>query len=196
MLWEDQHGRKWEVEIDPAGMSWTAPPFLKSDRPIPGAQHYLEHVKNEYGEPTMGKLYVNYPKWRRDLQQRLGEWEDSLRETAKKMFPNSFGEVLRDPPRDLLVEVGPGPLPVEFVEAMEAGNSWALGRRKADGTFHPRPKWVTESMLDRATALRRTTGYRLGTGRPAEFDAAKYLDDEEVADPEAVGGKTVKMGKR
>lgn len=195
MLWKDQHGRTWEMEVDPRTMSWTAPPILKDCRPpIPGAQHYLEHVVNEYKEPVMGQCYVNYPRWRKDILQRLLEWEDGLREVAKKMYPNSFGDALRDPPRDLLVEVGPGPIPVEFIEAMEAGNSWALGKTQPNGQPFPRPRWVTESMLDRASALRRTTGFR-DVSRPTTFDATKYFDDEEDADPLAVGGKTIPMAK-
>lgn len=98
-----------------------------------------------------------------------------------------MGEALRNPPIDLLVETGPGPAPIEIVEAMDAGNKWALGLSTQ------RPKWVTDDMLDRVAALTRSTGYRESGGRVGDVDATKYLDEEEVFDTAALGGKTIPM---
>lgn len=186
--WKDQHGRLWRVNFHPKNMLWTCPPTLRDARPpLDGEQDYVEPMLDDRKEPIAGQLYVNHRKWRQAISTRDAEWKDAMRENAKKMYPSNVGEALRNPPIDLLVETGPGPAPVEIVEAMEAGNKWALGLSTQ------RPKWVTDDMLDRVAALTRSTGYRESGGRVSDVDATKYLDEEEVFDTAALGGKTIPM---
>lgn len=169
-------------------MTWITAPILKNARPpLDGEQVYVEPVIGPNKRPIMGQLFVNHRKWRQAFSVRDAEWKDAMRENAKKMYPSNVGEALRNPPIDLLVETGPGPAPVEIVEAMEAGNKWALGLSTQ------RPKWVTDDMLDRVAALTRSTGYRESGGRVSDVDATKYLDEEEVFDTAALGGKTIPM---
>lgn len=182
---KDQFGRAWEVMLDTPTLGWVAPPILRDCRPpFATPAKYVRPVLGEDKTPVMGQIFVDYARMRKDILERRIEWKQGLQSVAKKMYPHNYGEMLQSPSRDLLVEAGPGPLPVEFVEAALSGNSWALGRRKPDGTFFPRPRWVTDAMLDDAAALRRAFGWREAV-EVGTVDPSRYADetDEDAVDP-------------
>lgn len=198
MVAYDQFGRAFDVEIDLNihTMTWVGPPILKDARPpIDLPQVFIKPVV-ENNRIVLGKVYCDFPAYRMEQLINGRLWRQSLLDRAKKMYPNSYGEVVQNPPRDLLIETGPGPIPIELIEASIAGNKWALGIRRKDGSFYERPRWVTEDMLERVAALKNVTGWKMD----GEFDAldddlaAKYPDyddEEEAADPTALGGKTI-----
>ena len=207
MVFKDQYGREYDVEVDVKTKSWVAAPILRDARPpVDLPQNMLEPVVDKKGRVLFGQIYANYPKYRRAVLERRNEWLDTVAFVAKQMYPNNYGEMIANPTRALLLEVGPGPVALELLEAAEAGHPWALGKRREDGSFHPRPKWATQDMLDGVAVLKRSTGFREGVGDSSlTFDAAKYFEDdeldarldvEEATDPTAVGGKTVKIPQK
>ena len=64
---------------------------------------------------------------------------------------------------------------------MKSGESkWALGMRKDDGSYYPRPKWVTDSMWERAQAALKQS-WSVGdtfTGAVPAFAAGTFTDEE------------------
>lgn len=197
MVGHDQFGRAWDLEIDLNidTMTWVGPPLLKDCRPpVDIPQNFVKPVV-ENRRIVLGRVYCDFAAWRTE-QLTLGRyWRQALLDRAKQMYPNSYGEAVKNPPRDLLIEAGPAPMPHEIIEACAAGNKWALGIRKPDGTFYHRPNWVTDDMLDRIAALKNVTGWRedgsIEDMQTTIADYPDFEDEEEHFDPEALGGKTI-----
>lgn len=177
VIWRDQWGRAWDGEMDTETLAPVgAPPFLKSTTsPIDIPPHYVVAIPGE-----VGRLRVETGRWKQELRERRREHRLTLQEQARAMYPNNYGDMLANPPRALLEAVGPGPLPVEFIEAMEAGNQWVLGLRRADGRPYRRPPWAT-ALWDSVVALKRalwSEGEDTDDGRPP----GTYPDVDEPDD--------------
>lgn len=199
MIYRDQHGRKWSTEIDtdtmhpcvamtPAG--WRAPmPML-----VP-AQKYLTFTPGDFGAVT-----IDYDQWLIDATDANREYRDHLLETAKHHFNAGAAAAIEGRNARLLQLAGPGPAAVDFVRAMRAGNKWALGLLKPDGSRYPMPPWA-EPIVD---TLRRIETYGGSDVDLSAFDgefpdvedddapvavaarmddAADYLDLEDAVDP-------------
>lgn len=173
----DQHGREWEGHFDLRTLAWVSALHLVSaNPPVDIPPKYLEPIRGQNGRNVSSKIVVNERRWLKDTVERLGEWRDALLVNAKRMYPNNFGEMLQNPSRDLLVETGPGPIDPRFIEAMIAGNKWALGLTDR------RPPWVTDEMLEGAAALKRSFGWRSQLTHDGTIDPSLYpdADDEDV----------------
>ena len=180
----DQHGREYSAEIDTEALAPVGPIMPRNfKQPVPTPTKYLDPNPNR-----MNEVRVNYAAWKRDIA--AGEYARTLkmRKLAEEMYGSQFGKAMQDPPPELLAKVGPGPLPMEFVLAMESGQSkWALGFRKPDGSYYPKPSWVTPDLETRMlNALRQVWSYdesfagALPTAEPGQF-----ADDDEVEADEA-----------
>lgn len=194
---KDRWGREWHCQVDRNAVRNrdNEPSFAHVGIPTLGGRYkpvvdippkYLK--KQDPEEPTM--MNVDLDLWERDLRAAAVHWQDAMRDWAKKMYPNTFGEALANPPAELLQVSGPMPLPVEFVHAMKAGNKWVLGIPKPDGSYYPRPKWATDELMERYHALMQSY-WSPGTenGELPRVDLSKYADEE--GDEDAV---TVAVG--
>ncbi len=191
MLVTDQHGRSWEGEFDLRTLTWIGPLHLReASPPVDIPLKYVEPVKGKNGRNVAGRVVVREERWLKDTLERLVEWKGDMVKRAKAMYPSNYGEMLKQPTRDLLSEVGPGPIDPEFIRAMIAGNKWALGLTDR------RPSWVTDDMLEGAAALKRAFGWREQVGDTGTIDPSMYPDaedeeptfstDDDASDAEAV----------
>ncbi|MHB1310636.1 MAG: hypothetical protein ACYC3L_01375 [Gemmatimonadaceae bacterium] len=180
MLVTDQHGREWEGEFDLRTLTWVGPLHLRiADPPVDIPLKYVEPVKGPNGRNVAGRVIVREERWLKDTLERLVEWRQDMTLRAKAMYPSNYGEMLKNPSRDLLVEVGPGPIHPDFIRAMMAGNKWALG------LTNKKPSWVTDAMLEGAAALKRAFGWRETVGELGEIDPSLFPDaDDEDELPE------------
>ena len=176
-LFEDQHGREWVVTLHNANMMPVGEMYMQKCRqPIPTPSKYVRIVPKK-----MGKLHVHYDEWINDVMTSNLWRRERLQQVAEKSYGSAFAAVLKDPPGELLAKIGPEPIPVEFIHAMKSGESkWALGMRKDDGSYYPRPRWVTDSMWERAqSALKQS--WSVGdtfTGAVPAFAAGTFTDEE------------------
>lgn len=180
----DQHGRQYDAELDKDTLMPVGLPTPRGFRqPVPTPSKYLNPVKDRVGE-----LYIDYDSWKRDLLAAEQARTIRLRQLAEKSYGSAAPKMLEDPPGDLLYKLGHGPVPIEFVLAMESGQSkWALGLRRADGSFYPTPKWATDELMRRKNlALSQAWN---STGPDAGLPVAR---DGEFADDE--GDETVDNG--
>jgi len=174
----DQHGREYSAEVDTDALAPVGPIMPRNfKQPVPTPSKYVEPVRGR-----MNEVRINYEAWKRDIA--AGEYARTLkmRKLAEDMYGSQFGKAMQDPPPELLAKVGPGPLPIECVMAMESGQSkWALGLRKPDGSYYPKPKWVTGDIEERMlSALRQIWSYdeAFAGGLPVAAPG-QFADDEE-----------------
>lgn len=167
MQWPDQHGRMWQVEIDTVPMAAVGVPYLLSaSPPIPVPSKYINLGK-------FGKVTIEYGAWKRDILAREEEITQSIMVHARDMYGEKAQEAIDKPTAAILRIVGPRPIPVEFVMAMEAGRSpWVLGLRQANGDYYPKPAWVTPELEERLKATQR----RLSGGAHDGLPVAGLLD--------------------
>jgi hypothetical protein len=177
----DDFGRVWncETDIEDETSGWiNATLDGKYNAPTDIPRKYMKK-----GDPTnVFRMVINFAQWKADWRERMTEWSARLTELAQSMYPNDFGMHLANPTPDLLRMAGPMPIPLEFIEAMEVGNKWALGIPKADGTFYPRPKWATDELWAKYQLLKQsfwTVSEQDGFGVP---DPSKYADEEDESE--------------
>lgn len=180
MIFVDQHGRKYSVEIDKEAMAPVSP-LSPHDfkQPVPTPPKYLKIFPER-----LGYTEVDYQTWKRDLLAAGMARTTKMRKLAEDMYGAAFGKMMENPPPELLAKVGPGPIPIEFVLAMEAGKSpWALGLRKPGGGYYPKPKWVTPSLEEQLLSALRTTWSGddanwadLPVAQPGQFEDDEVLD--------------------
>lgn len=179
-LWTDQHGREWHCEIDISSQRPVSIPTPTGGfkPPIATPEKYLKpHPK------SFGRFVIDYAQWKMDLMERESERTRTLIGLAEAMFGEKAPSALEAPPPSLLNKVGAGPLPIEFVMAMEAGNKWALGLRRTDGTLYPQPSWVTADLLRRWKAATRTVWSQndaYGEGIPTATKNQFYDEGDDV----------------
>lgn len=181
-IWTDQHGREWHCEIDISSQKPVSIPTPTNGfrQPIPTPEKYIKpHPKN------FGRFVIDYPQWKMDILERDSEYTRSMIGLAEAMFGEKAPDALKAPPPSLMNKLGSRPLPVEFVMAMEAGNKWALGLRKPDGSLYPKPAWVTEELERRWRAATRTVwgaGDAFGEGLPVAAKGQFYDEGDEATE--------------
>lgn len=138
-VYTDQFGREWETTLDTTTKPKAAPcssimPHGWSD-PLDTPGKYKEWGKaNAHGEKGTDffRLWINVEQWEQDLLLGHADWKARLVTTAAGMSPKDGGAALlgegeNDVSPYLLEIVGERPQPVEFVQALIAGNKWARG---------------------------------------------------------------------
>lgn len=174
MLWPDDHGRMWRVEIDTVANAACGVPYLQdANPPIPIPLKYVNCGK-------FGKVQLEYKAWKRDVLEREANIKDEIIVQARAMYAEKAQDAIDNPPPALMRQIGVRPIPLEFIMAMEAGQSpWVLGVRRADGSLHPRPTWVTDELWTRYLDTRKTvysdTDNALPTAELGEFADAPLV---------------------
>lgn len=181
-IYEDQHGREVVVFLHRETMTPVGPMFFRSCRePVPTPQKYMR-----IDPQRMGRVRILYDQWIADLRASQAWRSDRLMQVAEKMYGTVAATMMRDQPAELLAKLGPESVPVEFVYAMRSGESkWALGIRKPDGSFYPRPKWVTDVMFGKLEAALRQSWTADDEDVAVEdlFAPGTFADDEPEAAP-------------
>lgn len=183
----DQHGRQWETILDVTAKPKPGPtqPWNPYgwDAPLVPDQKYLR-----WNAVEMGKLVIDYVSWKKDRRAADEEWLTELHIKATEMSPSDGGASLlgnsrtglyEDASPALLRAAGKRRLPVEPVIAAEQGNSWVLGK---------------SNRVD----LRLVGFFPIATETEADYSDEpqfqdEYQDLEDQVDPQALGGKTVKV---
>ena len=114
--------RGWTAPIEPAWAKGLFVPPL-DDRDVVKVLNRQDRAKAGY------QIHIDYPAWLQKLD-RQNEWfKERVAEIAKNMSGGvNTLQLLKDPTPELLRYVGNPPFPPrELVEAMAAGNKWALG---------------------------------------------------------------------
>lgn len=136
----DNHKREWfaTVEKESGGPTGYIKPRFQVPHPslIP-PQKYLEIAVDNPGE-----LHINYARWVRDLETAHQEWEARRLREGRHLHGTNFDPNAK-PTRELVEAMGPKPMPLAPVKAMQQGNKWALGLSEVmppeARTFFPEP---------------------------------------------------------
>ena len=124
--WKDQHGRRWggNIEIStghPVGQ--LEPQFTA---PLLPPAKYVRFDDENHG------LVIEYDPWIADLTRAKREYVEKGRRYGFEKYGGLF-----DPNKpfteEVLLHVGPPPLPVEPVLAAKQGNRWVLGMLGPNG---------------------------------------------------------------
>lgn len=192
-IWIDQHEREWGGtmskdtgtpigEIQPMGgtrhgerFGWT--PVLYAGRELRPGMEYLR-----FSEDRPNRVMIDYDRWRQDLLIANSRWSSEATNWATRFYGGGgIADALANPPQELLDVMGPKPMPVDLVDAMEQGNRWILGLTPE------KPDWVAQYPGLGETLARKTKQFADAKQFPdAELVTAgkgkkgKFTDDGEV----------------
>ncbi len=202
MRFRDQHNRAWTTVVSvktlepctvmtPQG--WMAPlPMM-----VPPTKYFT------FSPGDVGQTVINYDHWITDIANAEREYGVWVLQIAKKEFGSAALQKIESKDHGLRMLCGPPPQSSEFVKAMKAGNKWALGIPRGDGTTYPRPAWaephydgwIFESTFDggdvevSAKASDYPDEDEDGAEIAARFaKASEYDDVEDAIDPKAAHG--------
>jgi hypothetical protein len=135
--WVDQWGRRWEGTVDlksgdfcglpPKPKGWTAP-FHEW---IPPATMF--RCGRLYGVTKNGatrvlateEMWIDLEPWKQQTMMQNRDWQQTLFDLVRSMSGDA-GDPNKPTP-EVLARIGPKPLPVEVIIAMEQGNRYVLG---------------------------------------------------------------------
>ena len=146
MRWTDLHGRHYSAMTRfqnnpfPVWVNNPSPDGWKPPAPelFPPAQFMV---------PVRGnRIQIAYAKWRESLRVAYRERKDYRIKAATDLYGRKAGDALNADDQAVWDEVGTMPLNPLFVDAMEAGDLWALGIPRADGTPREVPEWAAPLM--------------------------------------------------
>jgi hypothetical protein len=214
----DKHGRIYGANVgiktgDPCetlrAVGWTAPQnpewYKRKLMPPMDDMEIVQMVPAKLRARKGYQVEIHYAVWLRKWDDAYEALQRKLHDFAKGMTKSSGNmlELVNNPPPELLKLVGRGPLnvPRVFIEAMAAGNPWALG-------LSDKVPAKAEALLDELKPV--VTGQRkgliIGYDPLADEDDQPIMDEtmdriidpfgdeEETHDPDAVGGKTIQPG--
>jgi hypothetical protein len=139
----DQHGRRWT-----AMYQFQNKPFPAPVSPLKAIGWQPPHPElmppAQYLEPLRGnRIRIRYAQWRQDVREAWSERAKHGKMAAQAMFGARAGQAWAERDADVMAEIGTMPLHPTFIDAMDAGDLWALGVPKADGTPRETPEWAT-----------------------------------------------------
>lgn len=184
----DIHGRIWNCQfhVDDEKSGNAGTPMLDGQYspPIDIPLKYLKHTNPD--DPFLQP--IDFAQWKMDWRERMRTWRERLAMIAKAMYPNDWGAHVASPTPQMIEEAGARPIPLQFIEAIEVGNKWALGTPKPDGTYYPRPSWATDELWGQYMLLRQSFWLVDGDKAFPEPTPDQYPDegDEEAAEVESV----------
>lgn len=183
--WMDQWGRDFVGSKDnksghPAGEilpeGWE-PPHVAL---LPPSKYHV------FTKRDNGRFVIDIASWRRDQEGARQEWRKAFGELAKSVYKDKSPEAIKELSSTIAEIVGPMPVASVWMEAMEVGNDWVLGRLTRRGLVPARPAWVDEVIEGtRVTpweTLQRVEFYEGAVGTIAPANRAKYgnPDDDEA----------------
>lgn len=189
LILADQHGREYHVVYDTAarGVIRSYPRF---NAPWMPEEKHLKYVASR-GGAMPDRIEVDYEAALAENHRESDRYFHDFLAIGGKLpgvdamtaYDLALAGEWEQVPRSLLHEVGQPPVPDDYIKACMAGNKWALGMTNKI------PEWAHKLI-----ALEELRKQNTAAGR-ANMDLDKYADVEEQADPQAVGGKRVKVGK-
>lgn len=217
----DQHGREYVANVeketgDPCDVLvplYTAPlgPDWFAGQLIPPAK-YRQMVPHHLRARKRYQVEINYVQWLQDLDDRQHDFEQKLHDFARGAAKGGadIQKIVSDPPPVIRDLIGAPPFPpIILVEAMRAGNQWALGQSSII------PKKVLDLLSELKPLVQRSKKSRdvVAEDPFADDDADEFMGDmvdtvrdplgddlndlealEEQFDPNATGGKREKVG--
>lgn len=212
--------------IDLTPYNWRAPlspDWLRGMLTPPIDDHDIMKIVPRAERNRKGyQVFIDHEAWIAKNHGLMEHWRTRFEEIARTGFKGQqLLDVLKDPPIELVRYMGAPPFPpVEFIQAMAAGNEWALGFSdvippKAEALIESvKPAIITMRGLPRLQSEAKiadpfSDGYVAEdddeeSGPVAELDPfgpggigavdedlEKRLDLEEQFDPNALGGKPV-----
>lgn len=137
-IYTDQHGRAWGANIENRTGDPCGPLEPQFAAPIQALDKFITVNSRQR------KLHIRYADIILDIQQANRDWEESLREYARKMYGMDAAKMIQSPSPELLDVVGPRPHgQKEIWEAAMQGNKWILGFSSA------KPAWAEEFFPDK-----------------------------------------------
>lgn len=224
----DKHGRLYEANVeistgDPCEIlrpvGWTAPAgpdWFRGTLTPPLDDHEIVKMVPRLHRARKGyQIEIIYERWLQKWDDADEAYQRKLADYAKGMTKGRVDllEWMKNPPPELLKEIGNGPrrIPRAFIQAAAAGNAWAVGLSDA---VPPKAQLLLDEIQPFVTARRNraTIGYDpladdgdedTGPARSVEQladplggELDDLLDLEEQFDPKATGGKKVPPPRR
>lgn len=202
MEYTDQHGRTFVAvasnkTLEPCGpltpVGWHAPlPMM-----VPPTKYFTFHPAR------VGRTVIDYDRWITDIANAEREYGVWVLQVAKREFGAAALQKIESRDHGLQMLCGPSPQSSEFVKAMKAGNKWALGIARMDGTAYPRPAWAdphVDGWIHESTYDGGEVDVRADPTAYPDVDddaedivarvagADRYADLEDDADPSALAG--------
>lgn len=134
--WTDQHGRVWNGQIEKKTGEWCGmppqpvgwmPPFpqwLPPARFLKCGRNYKINGARQGAE----EMFIDYDGWIAELRDSHQSWLERFYAIGQNMSGQAFDP--DNPTPQILAQVGPKPVPVEPVLAMQQGNKYVLGLTK------------------------------------------------------------------
>lgn len=190
LILPDQHGRELHVVFDTRAMAPVIayPRFNAPWMPDMAFLRYEYAGSKQKGVPVAVRW--EYEACLEAYRQAWDRWFSECQTIAQRM-PGVDAvkalEAVRDGdwssvPRGLLLELGQTPVPLDYPKAAMAGNKWVLGLSNTV------PTWA-------APLLTMQELFKTLAGATTDLDLDKYRDEEEDADPDALGGKVLPVRK-
>lgn len=156
----DQHGRAWTAVKDVFTDTNIGPLYPSGWTPVKYQGRDLLPPDNMYrfNDSKPGTFVIDYDAWRQTLMGAHQQWAQQAGSYAAAMYGDKAMDALENPTPALLNMLGPKPMPIELVEAMQEGNKWILGLTEK------KPKWAEEFFVE----------------APATVGGRKYSDDDEM----------------
>lgn len=176
---QDQHGRWWSTQLDQATLH-PATPLTPDGWAAPFAMLYPPAKYLTVPKGAFGQLRVDYERWLIDAADADKEYRQWLLQVARTQFGAAALQKIQEGDADLRRLAGPPPASIEFIKAMKAGNKWALGIPRFDGSAYPMPPWAA-AIVDTLVPAESWDG----TGVDLEVEPAAYPDVEEGAAEDA-----------
>lgn len=179
----DQHGRLWATCIDLTdkykGACGPVIPQFKAP--------WVPEAKYIRCDGRTMKVTLDYDRAIADCQEAEVRWEERLHTLAVQMFGTKAAQAIEERDKVLFKEVGPKPASSLLPKAAKAGNPWLLG---VPG--YAMPEWAAPLFVKRLTPQEEELA-NLAYAAPDVSDVDKYEDYSDAHDPDATGGKRVKV---
>jgi len=177
----DQHDRTWETVIDIRTGHAAGPWEPKFQAPWYPEAKYIRHDPSDDR-----RILIDYDRNVRDAKRAMDDYDDLRMKVAMDQYGSAFtsklGETHEDDPPELKKLVGGPPFPVAFPEAALEGNRWVLGFSTTI------PKWAYAFVAAQNKVERKYLD--------ADEEVERAVDLDETHDPEATGGKRVKVKRK
>lgn len=171
----DPHGREWATKIDKE-TGHPAAPVTPTTWKAPYPTLYPPAKYQVFTDDRPGYMGIDYDRWIIDTSEAETEYRTWVLQVAKQQFGAAAMQKIKENDADLQRLAGPPPASVEVIKAMKAGNKWALGILRPDGTRYPMPPWA-EAL---ASTLIPHEAFE-GTGVGVEVHASDYPDVDDDA---------------